>query len=251
MNGTEVATSATVTGAYTRFTFNITSLIRSGTNSLAIEVNPNDPTTMFTLDNVDWTQIPPDNNTGIQFPVQLQVDGALAVGNSHVNQTDAADLSSAALTVKTDVTNYTATAQAGHGDRDDHPAGQRHADHRQPERHGPGEHDADRVQFTPGAFPALTISQPAGLVAVPARRAAALHAGATSSPRAARRYNTTTRDLRHQDRHVLPDRLERRSSRAGPEPSRSTACRSSSGAAATTRTCSCTTRPPTPPSRSR
>src|SRR5215472_9255531 len=113
VNGTEVATSTTVTGAYTRFTFNISNLIHSGTtNSLAIEVNPNDPTSMFTLDNVDWTQIPPDNNTGIQFPVQLQVDGALAVGNSHVNQTDAANLSSAALTVKTDVTNNTSAAQA-------------------------------------------------------------------------------------------------------------------------------------------
>ena len=31
--------------------------------------------TMFTLDDVDWTQIPPDNNTGIQFPVQLHVAG--------------------------------------------------------------------------------------------------------------------------------------------------------------------------------
>src|SRR5206468_4894549 len=111
VNGNEVATSATVTGAYTRFTFDITNRVVSGTNSLAIEVNPNDPTSMYTLDNVDWTQIPPDNNTGIQFPVQLQVDGALAVGNSHVNQSDAADLSSAALTVKTDVTNNTSTAQ--------------------------------------------------------------------------------------------------------------------------------------------
>jgi exo-1,4-beta-D-glucosaminidase len=112
VNGTEVATSSTVTGAYTRFSFNITGLVRPGTNSLAIEINPNDPTSMFTLDNVDWTQIPPDNNTGIQFPVQLQTGGALAVGNSHVNQSDAADLSSAALTVKTDVTNNTSTAQA-------------------------------------------------------------------------------------------------------------------------------------------
>jgi exo-1,4-beta-D-glucosaminidase len=111
VNGTEVTTSATVTGAYTRFSFNVTNLIRSGTNSLAIEINPNDPTTLFTLDNVDWTQIPPDNNTGIQFPVQLQVDGALGVGNSHVNQSDAANLSSAALTVKTDVTNNTTSAQ--------------------------------------------------------------------------------------------------------------------------------------------
>src|SRR5215467_7363239 len=94
VNGTEVATSATVTGAYTRFTFNISSLVVAGTNSLAIEVNPNNPASMYTLDNVDWTQIPPDNNTGIQFPVQLQVDGALAVGNSHVNQADATNLSS-------------------------------------------------------------------------------------------------------------------------------------------------------------
>src|SRR6185312_7911636 len=111
VNGTQVATSSTVTGAYTRFTFGLTSLIRPGTNSLAIEVNPNDPTSMFTLDNVDWTQIPPDNTTGIQFPVQLQVDGALAVGNSHVNQSDAADLSGATLTVKTDVTTDTTTTQ--------------------------------------------------------------------------------------------------------------------------------------------
>ena len=111
VNGTEVATSSTVTGSYTRFTFSLTNLIVPGTNSLALEVNPNDPTSLYTLDNVDWTQIPPDNNTGIQFPVQLQVDGALAVGNSHVNQSDAADLSSAALTVKTDVTNPTPTAQ--------------------------------------------------------------------------------------------------------------------------------------------
>ena len=34
---------------------------------------PNNPSTMFTLDDVDWNQIPPDNNTGIQFPVQLHV----------------------------------------------------------------------------------------------------------------------------------------------------------------------------------
>ena len=112
VNGTEVATSSTVTGAYTRFAFNISALTLPGTNSVAIEINPNNPTSMFTLDNVDWTQIPPDNNTGIQFPVQLQVDGALAVSNSHVNQSDAADLSTAALTVKTDVTNYTAASQA-------------------------------------------------------------------------------------------------------------------------------------------
>jgi len=159
VNGTEVATSSTVTGSYTRFTFSLTNLIVPGTNSLALEVNPNDPTSLYTLDNVDWTQIPPDNNTGIQFPVQLQIDGALAVGNSHVNQSDAADLSSAALTVKTDVTNNTPTAQTATvtatitppnsgtpitvNQNVTVPAG-----------------TTQTVPFTPSSFPSLTITSP-------------------------------------------------------------------------------------------
>jgi exo-1,4-beta-D-glucosaminidase len=113
VNGTEVATSATVTGAYARNAFDITSLLRSGTNSLAIEMHPNNPSTMLTLDNVDWTQIPPDNNTGIQFPVQLQTGGPLTVGNAHVDQSTAANLGSSALTVKTDVTNSAGSSQTG------------------------------------------------------------------------------------------------------------------------------------------
>jgi exo-1,4-beta-D-glucosaminidase len=113
VNGQQVATSATVTGAYTRFAFDITHLLVSGTNSLAIEMHPNDPTSMYTLDNVDWTQIPPDNNTGIQFPVQLQVGGALIDSNAHVLQSNAADLSSSALTVKTDITNTASSPQTG------------------------------------------------------------------------------------------------------------------------------------------
>src|SRR6516165_2187246 len=159
VNGTEVATSATVTGAYTRFTFGLNSLIRSGTNSLAIEVNPNDPTSTFTLDNVDWTQIPPDNNTGIQFPVQLQVDGALAVGNSHVNQSDAADLSSAALTVKTDVTNHTASAQTGTVNATiTPPIGATPITVNQAVTVGAG--TTQTVTFDPARFPALTINNP-------------------------------------------------------------------------------------------
>ncbi len=113
VDGTEVATSATVAGDYARRVFDITSLLVAGTNSLAIEVYPNDPTAMLTLDNVDWTQVPPDNNTGIQFPVQLQVGGPLIDANAHVIQNTAADLSTSALTVKTDISNPTATAQMG------------------------------------------------------------------------------------------------------------------------------------------
>jgi len=159
VNGTEVATSSTVTGAYTRFTFSLTNLVVAGTNSVAIEVNPNNPTSMFTLDNVDWTQIPPDNNTGIQFPVQLQVDGALTAGNSHVNQNDAADLSSAALTVKTDVTNNTSAAQAATVTATVTPPGNGTPITVSQNVTVPAG-TTQTVQFTPASFPALTITSP-------------------------------------------------------------------------------------------
>jgi exo-1,4-beta-D-glucosaminidase len=159
VNGQQVATASAVTGAYTRFTFNITSLIAAGTSSLAIEVNPNDPTKMFTTDNVDWTQIPPDNNTGIQFPVQLAVDGALSDGNAHVVENNAADLSSSALTVKTDITNNTSSPQTGTVTATITPPG-----NGTPVIVGQtvtiAANTTQTVSFTPASFPALTISNP-------------------------------------------------------------------------------------------
>ncbi len=113
VNGHQVATSSTVTGAYTRFAFDITGLVRPGANAVAIEVDPNNPETMFTLDDVDWNQIPPDNNTGIQFPVQLAVDGALSDSNAHVLEANTADFSRSTLTVRTDITNNTGVTQTG------------------------------------------------------------------------------------------------------------------------------------------
>ena len=75
---------------------------------------------MFTFDDVDWNQIPPDNNTGIQFPVQLAVDGALSDGNAHVLEANAADFSRSTLTVKTDITNHTGSPQTGRRQRGHH-----------------------------------------------------------------------------------------------------------------------------------
>jgi exo-1,4-beta-D-glucosaminidase len=111
VNGTEVATQATVQGAFTRYTFDVSRVLRHGTNSLALKVYANDPTKMYTLDDVDWNQVPPDNNTGIQFPVQLQVGGPLTLGNTHVMESNAADFSRSSLTVKGDVANTSASAR--------------------------------------------------------------------------------------------------------------------------------------------
>ena len=114
---------------------------------------------MFTLDNVDWTQIPPDNNTGIQFPVQLRVDGAITISNSHVNQADAADLSSAALTVKADVTNNTPAAQAVTVTATITPPGGGTPVTVSQAATVPAS-ATQTVTFTPGGYPALTITAP-------------------------------------------------------------------------------------------
>jgi len=159
VNGQQVATSSTVAGAYTRFSFNITGLVRPGTNSLAIEVNPNNPTAMFTLDDVDWNQIPPDNNTGIQFPVQLAVDGVLSDGNAHVVENNTADLSSSALTVKTDITNNTSSSQTGTVTATITPPGNGAPITVNQAVTVPAS-TTQTVTFSPSAFPALTIANP-------------------------------------------------------------------------------------------
>jgi exo-1,4-beta-D-glucosaminidase len=113
LNGHEVAGHSTIQGAYTQYAFDVTGLLRRGANALAFRLYPNDPNTMFTLDNVDWTQIPPDNNTGIQFPVQLHTSAALAISDAHVVEHNAPHLTSSALTLRAQVTNTTHRRQAG------------------------------------------------------------------------------------------------------------------------------------------
>ncbi|MFL6122200.1 glycosyl hydrolase 2 galactose-binding domain-containing protein [Actinophytocola sp.] len=113
VNGTLVADRGVVSGAYAAHTFDVTALVHPGANSLAIKMYPNNPKKMYTVSHLDWSQIPPDNDTGIQFPVQLQLSDALTGSNAHVVQQNAADLSTSTLTVKLDVTNNSTTEQRG------------------------------------------------------------------------------------------------------------------------------------------
>jgi Glycosyl hydrolases family 2/Exo-beta-D-glucosaminidase Ig-fold domain len=113
VNGTEVASQTQTEGDYAKFTFNVTPEMVAGTNSVAFEVYPNNPYVMFTVDNVDWTQNPVDNNTGIQFPVQIQESNTFQLSNAHVVENNAANMSQSALTVKGDVTNNTTTQETG------------------------------------------------------------------------------------------------------------------------------------------
>jgi exo-1,4-beta-D-glucosaminidase len=113
LNGRLIAAHSSLQGDYTRYTFDVTGRLRQGTNALALKLYPNDPERMFTLDNVDWMQIPPDNNTGIQFPIQLHTSGPLALSDAHVLQHDAPGFSRAELTIKGLVSNESGRTQSG------------------------------------------------------------------------------------------------------------------------------------------
>jgi exo-1,4-beta-D-glucosaminidase len=159
VNGTQVASSSTVTGDYDKFVFDITSKLVSGTNSLAIEMHPNNPNSMLTLDNVDWSQIPPDNNTGIQFPVQLESGGPLIVDDAHVNQSTAANLSSSALTVKASVINVTGSSQTGAVTETLTPPGGG-TPISVTQNVTVAANATSTVTFAPSSYPALTLSSP-------------------------------------------------------------------------------------------
>ncbi|WP_158894819.1 glycosyl hydrolase 2 galactose-binding domain-containing protein [Amycolatopsis anabasis] len=159
VNGKLVADRETVSGSLASRTFDISELVRPGKNSLAIKMYPNNPLTMFTLDQVDWGQIPPDNNTGIMFPVKLQVSDELTGSNAHVKQNTAPDGSRTALTVKTDVTNNSDRAQRAEVSAKITP----------PDRGRPivlkqkvtvAPHSTQTVAFTPEKFAQLRIAKP-------------------------------------------------------------------------------------------
>ncbi|EFV11936.2 hypothetical protein HMPREF9336_03270 [Segniliparus rugosus ATCC BAA-974] len=113
LNGVQIATSEMISGAYAKHVLDVTERLRPGKNSFALMVYPNDPAGMFTTSSADWSQIPPDNNTGVQYPISLRVTGALGQTNTHVVQKNAPDLSQSELTVKTRIVKHVDQPQRG------------------------------------------------------------------------------------------------------------------------------------------
>ncbi|MFF7972333.1 sugar-binding domain-containing protein [Streptomyces sp. NPDC007905] len=111
VNGHQVAGAADVTGAYTRHELDITSLVRSGTNTVALRVRPNDPNKDLTMGWLDWLQPPPDRNMGIVRDVLVRRDGPVALRDAHVvTRLAVPSLATADLTVKAQARNDTGAA---------------------------------------------------------------------------------------------------------------------------------------------
>jgi exo-1,4-beta-D-glucosaminidase len=108
VNGTRIADSRQVAGAFRRYAFDVTSLLRAGeANAIAVEVfapEPHDLAFMW----VDWNPTPADKNMGLWGEVYLTDSGPLELSNPHVVSTlELPSLDGARLSVSVEVRNTT------------------------------------------------------------------------------------------------------------------------------------------------
>ncbi|OLZ73578.1 exo-beta-D-glucosaminidase [Streptomyces sp. IMTB 2501] len=108
VDGHQVAAAKDVSGAYTHHELDITSLVRSGTNTVAFRIQPDDPDKDLTMGWIDWLQPPPDRNMGIVRDVLVRRGGPVALRDAHVlTKLAVPSLASADLTVKAQARNDT------------------------------------------------------------------------------------------------------------------------------------------------
>ncbi|MEU5534386.1 exo-beta-D-glucosaminidase [Streptomyces sp. NPDC020362] len=106
VNGRQAAKAADVTGAYTRHELDITPLVKSGTNTVAFRIQPNDPNKNLTMGWIDWLQPPPDRNMGIVRDVLVRRGGPVALRDAHVvTKLAVPSLATADLTVRAQARN--------------------------------------------------------------------------------------------------------------------------------------------------
>ncbi len=104
LNGTQVGTPA---GAYPRFEYDVTGLLRRGENAVAIKAMPADPFRDLTVSFLDWSPPAPDNNMGVWRDVSLANAGDVSLLEPRVLTTLTSDLQQATLTARTEVRNNT------------------------------------------------------------------------------------------------------------------------------------------------
>ncbi|MBI1894073.1 MAG: glycoside hydrolase family 2 [Candidatus Rokubacteria bacterium] len=107
VNGVKIAASDTAAGAFRRFAFDITRVVRPGTNGLAVQVTapkPGEPTLGF----VDWNPPSPDRQMGLWRNVTVEVTGPVTVEEPFIQtQVDTVTLDRAEITISAVVQNHT------------------------------------------------------------------------------------------------------------------------------------------------
>lgn len=114
LNGERLAGQGEVAGAYRRYEFDVTRLVRrDGRNALAVEVFPPGVDDLA-LTWVDWNPMAPDKAMGLWRDVVLTTSGPVTLRHPHVvSELDLPSLSVARLRLAVDVHNRSAEALAG------------------------------------------------------------------------------------------------------------------------------------------
>jgi exo-1,4-beta-D-glucosaminidase len=106
VNGSKIAGSAEIAGAYPVHTFDVSGLVVVGPNALAIRVYPGNAMEDLSIGWVDWNPAPPDNNMGVWRDVVVLRSGGVRLADLHV-RADSASAEQAALVVSVDLHNTT------------------------------------------------------------------------------------------------------------------------------------------------
>ncbi|MFH1716344.1 MAG: glycoside hydrolase family 2 TIM barrel-domain containing protein [Planctomycetota bacterium] len=113
LNGEQLADAVRVRGAFRRFQFDISRLVRKGCNVLALEVVPPRPGD-FSTGFVDWNPPAPDRNMGIFRPVTLRHCHSVSIENPFVRtELDMETLAHAELTVTAELANHSDSEVTG------------------------------------------------------------------------------------------------------------------------------------------
>jgi exo-1,4-beta-D-glucosaminidase len=107
LNGQQIVTTETASGAYRRLKLIITKHVVPGNNVLAVEIIPPEAGD-FSIGFVDWNIDPPDQNMGIFREVTLHFNGGVSIENPFVKADFNTEIpKQASLTITTELVNYT------------------------------------------------------------------------------------------------------------------------------------------------
>ncbi len=108
LNGTLIADSNSVVGAFRQFEFDVTKYVNyGGENVLAILVDKPTPGA-YTIGFVDWSPEPADHDMGLWRPIEVHMSGDVSIQYPFVaTKVDTATLKKAELTVSAQLTNNT------------------------------------------------------------------------------------------------------------------------------------------------
>jgi exo-1,4-beta-D-glucosaminidase len=114
LNGTRLGSARDIAGAFRRFEFDVTRLVRFGErNALALEVRAPEPHDL-SIFWVDWNPHPPDKNMGVWGDVYLTSSGGIALRHPHVIPKLAVpSLQTAELTITAELWNTTDAPVSG------------------------------------------------------------------------------------------------------------------------------------------